>query len=224
MKPEYYMERTYCHWSRERYMETEAKAEEGTPLQVKELPEAFWGYLKPGTRAMLEIKQNSVIIDFDKDEDGNLWPKRNYCKGEWLPKDGRPEGHKYKRVAKCCMFFTKRVRYEADGTVPDWALRKTAATMDKLFDAGKIDYGTVGGGIELPLASGETETVPAMGDRPAKTIDMGPPSCLICIYVFSTDDSLMPHEIKERLNAFLENDAFVDEGEIGSEDWDTLPG
>lgn len=207
-------------FSRERCIEMEENKEpEGSPLKVDELPESFWSYLTPEAEKILHTPQANTILEFDQDEiTGKLWPTRPRLPTKPIKDDGRPNCE-YRRVTRFVAYFCKRVRLDmVDGVghIPEWALRKTAAVMNRLVEDGMIDYGILAPPFGLPLAHGKVQI--ATG----KTTDMGPPSVLICLYVYPTSD-LHFDKVQKELNAHLKNEAFVTEGAMGNEDWDGLP-
>lgn len=213
---------TVAPFSRKRCIEMEENKEqpEGNPLKVDELPESFWGYLTPAAEKILRTPQENTIIEFDQHiVTGKLVPSKKFICGKWEEGD-RPEGT-YKRVIRLCAYFCKRVRLELDGDdvghIPEWALSKTAATMNLLVEDGMIDYGVLATPFALALAHGKVRF------GPDQTKDMGPPSVLICLYVYPTSDLRHGQTVKE-LNAHLGNEAFVSEGAMGNENWNGLPG
>ena len=95
--------------------------------------------------------------------------------------------------------LSKVVRLGEDGTFGDWP-RRFALLINKLVDAGKIGQGVLAPPAAICLAP----------------VDAGQPRYLFVAY---------PHSdvSKEELNTWLGNEAFTDEGDLGSEDWDGLP-
>ncbi len=207
-------------FNREKFIKMEEEQEKkAEALKVDELPESFWSYLTPEAEKILRTPQANVILEFERDESGKLWPSLPRFPKEPIEHDGRPDCE-YTKTLRFCAYFCKRVRLKMVddvGHIPEWALQKTAATMNQLVKDGMIDYGILAPPFGLPLAHGKVQ----VGTNKVK--DMGSPSVLICLYVYPTSDLHHGKVVKE-LNAHLKNDAFVQEGAMGSEDWDGLPG
>lgn len=153
----------------------------------------------------------------------------------------------FDRQAVFCQFLIKAVPLDGEGNLdPAWE-RRLALTFNKLVEAGKLELGVLGPAFRCDLAWGDVmmasghvahfperraivgiycfpslETERAAGSQSCRRA-LGPfddlqPTC-------GKEHQLigMPLQVKDHLNEWLGNLAFVEEGAMGSQDWTNLP-
>jgi hypothetical protein len=170
-----------------------------SPLRIIDAAEAMAPHLNPAAQKLLASGIETTVLSLDRGADGKAYPASpwpSWCRES--PEPDRPD-QEYTRENKLFVSLTKMFHSAADPLEGPW-VRRFALLINKLVDAGKIDYGVVATPIVLPLAK----------------IVGAPHRWLICLYVFS-DYS------RTDLNEWLGNEAFVEEGEIGTDDWEGLP-
>jgi len=190
-----------------------------------------------GTSTVLELLRNK--------KSGACFP---WCKSEILGYESITEAAlegagEFELVTVLCQYLCKLVEIKKGDTEKlEYWIKRFAGTFRKLAENDKIKYGMLSTFMALPLADFETESriqkeyvrilkeistddswkdgsgfskkieeMRAEGYAKATTRRI-----LLMVYPYS-------HYEREELNEWLGNPAFVEEGEIGSDDWDGLP-
>ncbi len=148
------------------------------------------------------------------------------------------KGLELQRRTVLCQFMAKLITIDkGDNDKLEYWVTRMAAAFTKLADADKIEYGILAPFMALPLADLDAESagnaalriamesgarlepgtlakIQAIKD--AKSKENSTRRLLLLVYPYT-------HLEREELNTWLGNEAFVEEGDIGSDDWTGLP-
>jgi hypothetical protein len=191
------------HAQKEEEVKESKDSFQGDPIRIREI-KGFENLLTKKAKRIYNTKQYNTIIEVNEPTiSGN---RKDYIRG-----------------IRACHYFSKPAFME-HGKVPQWAIKKLANTFNTLVKENMVDYGVLAPAMWLELQQLEGE-----GRR-----------ALLVLYTFGStkvcnmakfrgrnQDPLKFDRIDEErliLNEFLDNEAFAFEGELGSKDWNTLPG
>lgn len=161
-----------------------------------DIGERLWPYLGEKARKLVNTGIRNCAIQFDRGEDGEIYQLKPIWAQE--PSDRPPQ--KYTREVHSVMTLAKVVEFDKPiEELPEEWVRRFGLLVDKLAEADKIAYGVLGPPSTLRLKTIEDKY-----------------RLMIMLYVFS-DLSL------EDLNEWLDNEALVEEGGLGTTDWTNLP-
>lgn len=95
------------------------------------------------------------------------------------------------------------MKLTTEGAIPDEYVEKLADFFNYLVDREAIKYGCLGPAIAIKLADLYDKNGAVVRDN----------SALVIVHVFSDHD-------RQYLNRLLGNEAFIEEGGMGNDDWD----
>lgn len=169
---------------------------EGTAPATVDIAERMWPFLGETARKLINTGVRNCVLQFDRGEDGEIYQLAPI----WAKSTQSRPKQKYTRVTRIMLTLAKMIRvgHEVEEAPDEW-VRRFALLVDKLAEDEKIKYGTLGPPISMVLAK----------------ID-GDQRMLLLLYCFSDLD-------REELNEWLGNEAFIEEGGMGTDDWSGLP-
>lgn len=141
---------------------------EGSPIRTVSVAEAMAPHLNPEAQRLLASGIRNVVLELDRGADGKAYSaKRGSLLFKESPDSERPD-QEYVREHRLFISLTKMFHSASDPLKGPWP-KRFAFLINKLVDAGKLDYGVLATPIVLPLAP----------------ISGVPQRWLICLYVFS---------------------------------------
>lgn len=208
-------------------------------LQIINLDEVIWPYLGQMGKTVARIKGGSTVMELLRNEKSGVyfpWCKSHILGYEYIT-EAAIEGIECTRHHVLCRYMCKVVEIDKGDTEKlEYWVKRFGAAFSKLAEAGKIKYGILSNFIALPLADLEAETAGQKAMRLAQeagarireaekarikaTKEAAAESktrrIALLVYPYS-------HLEIEELNDWVGNPLFVEEGDLGTTDWENLP-
>lgn len=217
------------------------KANEQLGCQIISLQGVILPYLEGRARRIAQTGGTSTVLELLRNEKTGVcfpWYQSGLLGSEYVTREALDGAGTFAVTTVLCQFLTKQIEIDkGDNDKLEYWVKRLAATFTKLADAEKIKYGILAPFMILPLANldaegaGESVLRLAMesGARlsPEKiaevqaikdkiTDECPTRRLLLMVYPYT-------HFEREELNEWLGNEAFVEEGALGTTDWDGLP-
>jgi hypothetical protein len=211
-------------------------------LQVINLDHVIWPYLSRMGQMVARGKGTSTVLELLHNEKSGAyfpWAKSGILGYDYID-EAVFEGSGIELTRHCvfCRYMCKVIEIDKGDTEKlEYYVRRFAAVFNKLADSCKIQYGILAPFMALPLADIAAENAGMQALRAAQEAGVQLSSeklqeiedikvkvreesktrrILLMVYPYS-------HLETEELNEWMGNPVFVEEGGLGTDDWENLP-